>query len=196
MSQSLWLSNILIVLFFLCYLSFWYSSLKIFKATKELNLKHRVFFKVLTVVLWNYSLIALYIMSLELWGQTKLNLSITEALIVIFLLLFSLGLFWYSKQTIENVKFDVIFSKNLPEVIVMEGPYRFIRHPFYTSYILTYFGLILLNYNLIVSMLAGLLIVDYMMAADNEEKKFLASSFSEEYKVYKSKTKRFFPFLY
>ncbi|MBL7543265.1 MAG: isoprenylcysteine carboxylmethyltransferase family protein [Bdellovibrionaceae bacterium] len=196
MTIDLSIIHLLVVLLFLCYLSFWYSSLKIFKTTKELNRKHRIFFKLLTIGLWNYSLITLAFMSPDLWGQTRINLQLKEIFLISFMLLISLSLFWYAKRTIENVKFDVIFSKKTPEVIVMEGPYRLIRHPFYTSYIVTYLGLILLNYNFLVSLVAGVLVVDYVFAALNEEKKFLTSSFSKEYKSYQSKTKMFFPFIF
>lgn len=194
-SVNLSMSYLLIVLLLLCYLSFWYSSLKVFKATHKLNIKNRIFFKLVTIGLWNYSIITLGFMSADLWGQLRTTLSKQELFFVLPMLVFSLTLFWYAKKTIERVKFDVIFSQKAPEVLVTKGPYRYIRHPFYTSYMTAYLGLIILNYNLVVSFLAGILIADYILAAKNEEKKFLNSSFSDEYKTYKAKTKMFFPFV-
>lgn len=191
------ISYILIILFFLCYLSFWYSSLKIFKTTTQLSQKQRWLFKILTIGLWNYSLIALFFLPQQsLWGQRTLQLQKEVAWGVVFLLITALVLFWYARRTIKNVKFDVIFSQKVPEVIVKEGPYAFIRHPFYSSYVCTYLGLIVLNYNYLVSFLAFILIIDYFYAARNEEAKFLNSSFSEEYKAYQSRTKMFFPFIF
>lgn len=188
---------ILIFLFFLCYLSFWYSSLKIFKVTNQLSQKQRWLFKVLTIVLWNYSLIALFfIPHQKVWGQVTNDLQEVNSLVVILLLMGALALFWSARKTIKNVKFDVIFSQKLPEVVVKEGPYAFVRHPFYSSYIVTYMGLIILNYNLIVSFLAIILILDYYLAAKSEEAKFLNSSFAEEYKLYQSQTKMFFPYIF
>lgn len=196
MSVNLSMSYLLIVLLLLCYLSFWYSSLKIFKATHKLNIKNRIFFKLVTIGLWNYSIITLGFMSADLWGQLRSTLPKPELFFVLPMLVFSLTLFWYAKKAIERVNFDVIFSQKAPEVLVTKGPYRYIRHPFYTSYIVAYLGLIILNYNLVVSFLAGILIADYILAAKTEENKFLNSSFSDEYKTYKAKTKMFFPFVF
>lgn len=195
-SANLSLVHLLMVLFLLCYLSFWYSSLKIFKVTQNLNRKQRVFFKLLTVCLWNYSLITLGFLSQDIWGETKKAFLGPELLIVFPMLLAALGLFWYAREIIRSVHFDVIFSQKTPQALVKEGPYRYIRHPFYASYVTVYLGLIILNYNWIVSLLSLVLILDYFFAAKSEEKKFLNSPFAEEYNAYKAKTKMFFPFLF
>ncbi len=48
----------------------------------------------------------------------------------------SLGLFWWAILTAKGL--DFAFSDNVGN-IVTTGPFRFLRHPFYTSYMLTVF---------------------------------------------------------
>lgn len=190
-------SNILLAfLFLICYLSFWYSSLKIFKKTEKLNLNHRIVFKILTLVLWNYSLISMVFFSSHFIEKFSTLYGIVTAAISVAFILISLVLFWLSARTIRSSEFDVIFSEKPADHLVTKGPYKYIRHPFYASYILTYSALIILNYDYLVSLIALLLIVYYHWAAIKEEKKFLEGSLSETYKMYKEKTKMFFPYIY
>lgn len=84
-------------------------------------------------------------------------------------------------------------EKNAPRQIVTFGPYRFVRHPFYVSFILLTFGAALVTRDM-VTMAAfplGLLTLDWTVR--NEERKLLASPLGEEYGAYRARTGRFFP---
>src|SRR5437016_3988791 len=54
------------------------------------------------------------------------------------LYLISLSLFWWAIRTNRRKPLSAIFSADVPQHIVAEGPYRYIRHPLYCSYVLTW----------------------------------------------------------
>lgn len=192
--QNISIPNLLYAgLLLLAYLSFWYSSLCIFKKTEKLSMNHRLVFKIMTLALWNYSLYSLIFLSTPIYdGESSNAIKITFFLAVL-LTVSSIFLFWLAAKAIKIFNFDVIFSENVPESIVKTGPYRYIRHPFYSSYILTYLSIMVMNFDLLASSLAAFLIIYYYWAASQEEKIFLHSHFNKEYSDHIRKTKMFFP---
>lgn len=180
-------------LLLLAYLSFWYSSLRIFKKTEKLSMNHRLVFKIMTLALWNYSLYSLIFLPTSIYDTASSFSNRIVFFCSVLLTTSSIFLFWLAAKAIKKFNFDVIFSENIPESIVKTGPYRYIRHPFYSSYILTYLSIILMNFDLLASSLAALLIIYYYWAASQEEKIFLLSHFNTEYSDHIKKTKMFFP---
>jgi protein-S-isoprenylcysteine O-methyltransferase Ste14 len=86
-----------------------------------------------------------------------------------------------------------VYSSDLPEFLTTGGPYKFVRNPFYLSYLLNYFGaaigmssFVLLIQSLVMSWL-------YYKAAKFEEKKFSQSSLQTQYKAYIKETGMFLP---
>ena len=47
----------------------------------------------------------------------------------------------WARATIRGLKFHIIFSDRVPEVLCADGPYRYIRHPVYASYIVAFVAL-------------------------------------------------------
>ncbi len=84
-------------------------------------------------------------------------------------------------------------DQNAPRQIVTFGPYRFVRHPFYVSFILLTIGAALATRDMITmaAFPLGLLSLDWTVR--NEETKLLASPLGEEYGAYRARTGRFFP---
>jgi protein-S-isoprenylcysteine O-methyltransferase Ste14 len=80
-----------------------------------------------------------------------------------------------------------------PKSIVTWGPYRFVRHPFYASFLLLLTGSVLAAPHPVV---IAMLVVSFFLlnyTAAREEKRLSASSFGAEYVAYLSKTGRFVP---
>jgi len=84
-------------------------------------------------------------------------------------------------------------DKNAPKQIVTYGPYRWVRHPFYVSFILLSIGAALIVRDGITAAAVplGLLSLDWTVR--NEEKKLLASTLGDEYGAYRARTGRFVP---
>jgi len=84
-------------------------------------------------------------------------------------------------------------SNDAPKHIVTYGPYRWVRHPFYVSFLLALIGLCI-NYPHPVTILA--LLYGYVAlngTARREEKRLCVSEFGDEYAAYMKRTGRFFP---
>ena len=84
-------------------------------------------------------------------------------------------------------------DQNSPKQIVTFGPYRFVRHPFYVSFILLTLGAAFITRDIVTmgAVPLGLLSLDWTVR--NEERKLLASPLGGEYGAYRARTGRFFP---
>jgi len=87
----------------------------------------------------------------------------------------------------------VAFEDASPPRLVAEGPHRFIRHPFYTSYMLYWVAVALsAPYAVTVAGAAGIIVM-YIVTAALEEHRLLNSPLGSEYREYQRRTGRFFP---
>ena len=84
-------------------------------------------------------------------------------------------------------------DQNAPVHIVTYGPYGWVRHPFYVSFILLMIGAALIARDAVTlaALPLGLLSLDW--TARSEEKKLLASQLGDEYGKYRERTGRFVP---
>jgi protein-S-isoprenylcysteine O-methyltransferase Ste14 len=80
-----------------------------------------------------------------------------------------------------------------PEEIVTYGAYRYVRHPFYSSFILTLCAVALVNATAwaLVTSAIGVLMLNYTAA--REEKRLQGSQFGGQYKKYIQDSGRFVP---
>ena len=111
----------------------------------------------------------------------------------ILLLISSLALFWRTIAESRKAKLLAAFDENLPHGLLTTGPYRYVRHPFYTSYILHWVGWALAAWNPWSIVPALAMVTTYWVAARDEESKFERTELSQSYRDYRAKTGRFFP---
>ena len=76
------------------------------------------------------------------------------------------------------------------------GPYRVIRHPIYTAYIMNYIGGGLLSANIILTIVPVVCFVLMIIFRIGEEEAMLIEEFGDTYQTYMTKTGRFLPFFY
>ena len=105
----------------------------------------------------------------------------------------ALMLFWWAIKTNRDHRLSAVFSSDLPSKLVNHGPYRFIRHPFYMSYLLTWIAGIPASGQVWLLASVAVMFAIYFKAARMEEDKFRKSKLSEEYGRYASRTGMFFP---
>jgi protein-S-isoprenylcysteine O-methyltransferase Ste14 len=85
------------------------------------------------------------------------------------------------------------FDVENPVSLVTAGPYRYVRHPFYTSYLIFWTGLALGTWSLWAVPVLVLMAVLYTVAARGEEGKFANSPMAAEYAAYRTRTGMFWP---
>jgi protein-S-isoprenylcysteine O-methyltransferase Ste14 len=166
------------------YLSFFWSVVGIFKKHSDQNRKLYRLVKILSCGFWIFSLYRLF--SNDVGNASKAQFGII-------ILFSSLILFWWSTSIIKRQPLTIVFSNDLPTTIYTSGPYQYARHPFYSSYILCYFGVSLALQNALIYTLFLSLALLYFVASKQEEEKFMASSLANEYDAYKKTTGRFLP---
>lgn len=91
---------------------------------------------------------------------------------------------------------SVAFSEDVPEHLVLWGPYRYVRHPYYASYCMTWLAGFAATGNALIAGTFLLMLVLYMWAARFEERKFLNSSYAAAYEHYRCTTGMFLPRLW
>jgi len=105
----------------------------------------------------------------------------------------SLVVFWWAIRANKVKPLSACFSQNEQLHLVQHGPYRFVRHPFYCSYLLTWIAGAVGTMSPWLAVTAVIMFVLYLTAAVNEENKFARSPLASAYATYRDTTGRFFP---
>jgi protein-S-isoprenylcysteine O-methyltransferase Ste14 len=121
--------------------------------------------------------------------------SFYEQTFMISLVLYSLSvvLFWATISANRRIEFHHCFTVLTPQRFVNSGPYRYVRHPFYLSYTLSWVAGALVGdapWLWLTVLAMGWL---YWRAASMEEQQFLSSSLAPVYQHYTRSTGFMFP---
>lgn len=87
------------------------------------------------------------------------------------------------------------FSTRTPTDVVNTGIYKFLRHPFYVSYMMYWLSWCAANSYHVMSLLIAALMVCVYVAAALKEERLLTSNFGERYTRYSHQTRMFVPWL-
>ena len=141
---------------------------------------------------------ALLIVSSLTWIATVYEIATTAAAAVNLIALFVLlalfcSLFWWAAKYAKAHKLSVAFSKDIPMSLITEGPYKYIRNPFYASYLGTYFSIAILLLAPVTFGFAVTMAVLYYKAAKYEERKFRGSVLAQQFDEYCQVTGMFLP---
>jgi protein-S-isoprenylcysteine O-methyltransferase Ste14 len=121
-------------------------------------------------------------------GSDTLMQSLGEVLLIL-----SLGLFWKSVASVRGNRLGIAYAAIQPKSVVRNGPYRWVRHPFYSAYMLFWIG------GAVASAIPLLIVVPlvmgsfYYFVARAEEQQLLASRFGASYADYMRQTGMFLP---
>ena len=117
-------------------------------------------------------------------------------LIGLFLLAASFVLFWITIKESKQAALLAAFDEKNPHGLLQTGPYSYVRHPFYTSYLMQWVGWAIASWTVWAIIPVVFMTVTYWLAARDEEKKFATTAMADEYAAYSGKTGRFFPKLF
>jgi protein-S-isoprenylcysteine O-methyltransferase Ste14 len=87
----------------------------------------------------------------------------------------------------------VAFTADAPRQLVSTGPYRYIRHPFYACYCLTWLASAASTHSVALLVVFVCMTLLYRWAARFEEEKFSQSELATEYARYRERSGIFLP---
>lgn len=105
----------------------------------------------------------------------------------------AMALFWYAVATTRLRPPAIAFTPTQPSTFYSRGPYRFVRHPFYLSYVLFWVGTSLVTPGLLSWVVPVLFAAIYFRLAVREEVTFMHSEFATAYRDYQRSVGMFFP---
>jgi protein-S-isoprenylcysteine O-methyltransferase Ste14 len=130
-----------------------------------------------------------------LWFGWRLGVSpagplspVAESLFVI-----SLAIFAWAIQASRRTPPTLAFADDRPYFLLLDGPYRHVRHPFYLSYMLFWTGTALASPGLAAWVAPLVMLAVYGQAAAREERKFAVSELAGAYADYRARTGMFLP---
>jgi protein-S-isoprenylcysteine O-methyltransferase Ste14 len=103
------------------------------------------------------------------------------------------ALFWRTIAETRAASLLAAFDESVPGSLVTTGPYRFVRHPFYSTYLLFWFGWAVAAWSVWAIIPFIGMAVTYWRAALDEEAKFARTPMAAQYANYMKSTARFVP---
>jgi len=99
-------------------------------------------------------------------------------------------LFWTLRSLGANLTDTVVTRK--AHTLVVKGPYRWVRHPFYDCVALLLFAISLAAANWYL-LLTGSLVLTLLVVRTSREEERLLARFGDDYRAYMARTNRFVP---
>jgi protein-S-isoprenylcysteine O-methyltransferase Ste14 len=107
--------------------------------------------------------------------------------------LLAIVLFGWAVLATRRNRPAIAFAGDRPAHVFRSGPYSYIRHPFYTSYLLFWLGCAVATSSPVMLIIFLSLAVIYTIAALGEQRSFSRSALREEYESYLKDTGFFWP---
>lgn len=104
-----------------------------------------------------------------------------------------IALFLWTQETVKHAPPYLAFSGVAPEHLFVTGPYRFVRHPFYLSFMAVLFAVPIATWNAWLLASAFLMTLNYIGAAFEEEAAFVRTPYAERHRAYAHLTGMFAP---
>jgi len=92
-----------------------------------------------------------------------------------------------------SASFHSFVVRKAGQALIESGPYRTVRHPIYTAFMLTYLGGGLLASSLVLTFAAGPLFALFVALRIDEEEETMLAQFGARYREYMERTGRFVP---
>ena len=105
----------------------------------------------------------------------------------------SLASFVWTVRATRDTRFAVAFTATKPSALVESGPFRYVRHPFYASYIIFWLATCFATASSVCWVGPAILLACYVVAARREECLMSQSDYGAAYASYASRTGMFFP---
>jgi protein-S-isoprenylcysteine O-methyltransferase Ste14 len=105
----------------------------------------------------------------------------------------AIAMFFMTIRASRQARLRMAFDEGNPRGLVQDGPYRYVRHPFYVSYIIFFSAFALATWSAVAIGPIVLLVIIYVLAARMEERLFAGTEMAAAYAAYRQRTGFFFP---
>ena len=120
-------------------------------------------------------------------------ISLATGIVAVILATGSVALYEWSRHTITRRQFGIAWGYQVPDAVCDEGPYRFIRHPIYLSYMLAHLAALVAVPHWLTASICAVAAALFAHAAFDDERKLAASGISADYAAYRERTGMFLP---
>lgn len=105
----------------------------------------------------------------------------------------SIALYESARRVITDRGFSVALSDAVPQSVCVAGPYRFVRHPVYSSYLLAFLAMLVAFPNVASATVFVINLVFLVFTATAEERVLASSPLASAYSDYKTSAGMFLP---
>jgi protein-S-isoprenylcysteine O-methyltransferase Ste14 len=109
------------------------------------------------------------------------------------LLVASLALYEWARRTIRGRHFHLAWTGDVPDALCEQGPYAYVRHPLYLSYILAFLALLVALPTLWVAAIFLFNLALFVHAAFGDERSLREGPFAGDYADYRRRVRMFLP---
>jgi len=99
--------------------------------------------------------------------------------------------FWVLRSLGQNFSTTLTIKKD--QTLVIQGPYQWVRHPMYTSFVLLWAGFFFISTNWFVGLTGLLGVVWAIVVRTPKEEQMMIERFGDEYIAYMKRTGRYLP---
>lgn len=99
--------------------------------------------------------------------------------------------YWVLRSLGRNFSTTLTMKKD--QTLVVQGPYRWVRHPMYTSFVLLWVGYLLISANWFIGLTGILGFVLAIVVRTPMEEQMMIERFGDEYHAYIKRTGRYLP---
>ncbi len=108
-------------------------------------------------------------------------------------LVVALVLFFVTVRASRSARLTVAFTADQPQVLLEHGPYRYVRHPFYSTYLIFWAATAIARPGWTPWIIVAAFCAIYSVAGRREEAKFERSHLAASYAAYRRETGMFLP---
>jgi protein-S-isoprenylcysteine O-methyltransferase Ste14 len=103
------------------------------------------------------------------------------------LALLSLVLYEWTRRTVGGRGFVIGFGGEVPDGLCEAGPYRYVRHPFYLSYVIAFVGMLVATRTPLATLVFALNVALFCYMARDDERTLATSRLGPQYNAYRQR---------
>jgi protein-S-isoprenylcysteine O-methyltransferase Ste14 len=117
----------------------------------------------------------------------------TNGILAAIVLALAVALYEWARHTIWGRRFGVGWGDHVPAELCERGPYRFVRHPIYLSYMLAFGAVLIALPHWISALMFVLNVTIFTYAAFTDERSLARSAIAADYANYRERAGMFWP---